>query len=111
MDLSLHIGVKISRQMWTFQDLASTGFEPATSFHQSGRLNRLATSARLYVDCYSGVIRTQIIQISEVDFIVVLLFKHSAKSLNAQEECLATSPLLVTRLHLPHAIVVRLHAH
>ncbi len=31
------------------------------------------------------------------------------KSLNAQDECLATSPLLVTRLHLPHAILVRLH--
>ncbi len=29
--------------------------------------------------------------------------------LNAQEERLATSPQLVTRLRLPHAIVVRLH--
>ncbi len=27
----------------------------------------------------------------------------------AQEERLTTSPLLVTRLHLPHAIVERLH--
>ncbi len=39
----------------------------------------------------------------------LLLFRHSAKSLNAQEERVATSPYLVTRLHLPHAIVVRLH--
>ncbi len=31
--------------------------------------------------------------------------------LNAQEERLATSPLLVTRLHLPHAIVIRLHVY
>ncbi len=33
----------------------------------------------------------------------------NVKSLIAQEERLATSPPLVTRLHLPHAIVVRLH--
>ncbi len=39
----------------------------------------------------------------------LLLFMHSAESLNAQEERLDTSPYLVTRLHLPHAIVVRLH--
>ncbi len=39
----------------------------------------------------------------------MLLFRHGAKSLNAQDECLATSPWLVTGLHLPHAIVVRLH--
>ncbi len=38
-----------------------------------------------------------------------LLFRHSAESYNAPEERLATSPLLVTRLHLPHAIEVRLH--
>ncbi len=38
-----------------------------------------------------------------------LLLSHCAESLNAQEERLATSPLLVTRLHLPHAIVVKLH--
>ncbi len=36
-----------------------------------------------------------------------LLFRHSAKDLNAQE--LATSPLLVTRLYLPYAIVLKLH--
>ncbi len=35
----------------------------------------------------------------------------STESLNAQEERLATSPLLVTRLHLPHAIVMRLHVY
>ncbi len=40
---------------------------------------------------------------------LLLLFRHSANSRNAQEEHLATSPSLVTRLHLPHAIVVRLH--
>ncbi len=38
-----------------------------------------------------------------------MLNRNSAKSLNTQEEHLATSPSLVTRLHLPHAIVVRLH--
>ncbi len=38
-----------------------------------------------------------------------LLFKHNAKSLNAQEEHLAASPLLVTRRHVPRAIAVRLH--
>ncbi len=41
--------------------------------------------------------------------LVLLLFRHSAKSLNTQEERLATLPQLVTRLHLPHALVVRLH--
>ncbi len=40
---------------------------------------------------------------------MLLLFKHSAKSLGAQEVCLATSLYLVTRLHLTHMIVVRLH--
>ncbi len=39
----------------------------------------------------------------------VLLFRHCAKSFNAQDERLATSPYLISRLHLPHAIVVRLH--
>ncbi len=33
------------------------------------------------------------------------------KSLNTQEERLATSPESVTMLHLPHAIVVWLHVH
>ncbi len=41
--------------------------------------------------------------------VVLLLFRYSARSLNAQEEHLATSPQLVTKLQLPHAIVVRLH--
>ncbi len=41
--------------------------------------------------------------------VLVLLFRHSAESLIAQEDRLATSPQLVTRLHLPHTIVVRLH--
>ncbi len=41
--------------------------------------------------------------------VALLLLTHSAKNLNAQEERLATSPYLVTRLHLPHAILVRLH--
>ncbi len=40
---------------------------------------------------------------------MLLLFRHSAKSLIAQEEHLAASPYLVTRLHLLHAIVVRFH--
>ncbi len=39
---------------------------------------------------------------------LALMLRHSAKNLNAQEECLATSPYLVRRLHLPHAIEVRL---
>ncbi len=42
--------------------------------------------------------------------LLLLFFRHSAKSLNAQEEHVATSPQLVTRLHLPHAIVVRLRS-
>ncbi len=41
--------------------------------------------------------------------LLLLLFRHSAKSLNAQEGRLVTSPQLVTRLHLSHAIVVKLH--
>ncbi len=43
------------------------------------------------------------------DTLLLLLFRHSAKSLDAQDELLATSFQMVTRLHLPHAIVVRLH--
>ncbi len=39
----------------------------------------------------------------------LLLFRHSAKSLISQEERLATSPQSVTRIHLPHALEVRLH--
>ncbi len=39
-----------------------------------------------------------------------LLVRYSTKNLNAQEECPATAPELVTRLHLSHAIVVRLLA-
>ncbi len=35
--------------------------------------------------------------------LLLSLFRHSVKSLDAQEE------RLVTRLNLPHAIVVRLH--
>ncbi len=38
-----------------------------------------------------------------------MLFRHSAKSLNAQDERLAISPHLVTRPHLPHAIVAGLN--
>ncbi len=34
---------------------------------------------------------------------------NCATSLNAQIERLVISPQLVTRLHLPHAIAVRLH--
>ncbi len=41
-------------------------------------------------------------------FPVLLLFRHGAKSLYAQEGRLATSHQLVTRLHLPHTIAVRL---
>ncbi len=40
--------------------------------------------------------------------LLLLLFRHSVKSLNAQDKRLATSPWLVTRLHLSHAIAVRL---
>ncbi len=36
--------------------------------------------------------------------VLQLLFRQSAKSLNVQEERLATSPQMVTRLHQPHAI-------
>ncbi len=39
----------------------------------------------------------------------MLLFRRSEMSLDAQEQRLATSPYLVTTLHLPHAIEVRLH--
>ncbi len=39
---------------------------------------------------------------------LLLLIRHSAKTLNAQEDRLATSPQLVARLHLPHAIVMGL---
>ncbi len=46
-----------------------------------------------------------------VNALLVLLFRHGTKSSIAQEERLATSPLLVTRLHLPYTIIVRLHAH
>ncbi len=42
---------------------------------------------------------------------MMLLFKHSTGSSIAQAERLAISPELVTRLHLPHAMVVRLHVH
>ncbi len=41
--------------------------------------------------------------------LMLLLFRYSAKSLNAQEERLATSQQLVTMPHLPNAIVMRLH--
>ncbi len=47
----------------------------------------------------------------ERPLLLLLLFRHNAKSLNVQEERLAISPQLVTRLHLPHAIVVKLHLH
>ncbi len=40
---------------------------------------------------------------------LLLLFRHSAKSLNAQDELVATSTRLMKRLHLPHAIVMRLY--
>ncbi len=41
--------------------------------------------------------------------LLFLLFRHSDMRLNIQEERLATSLLLVTRLHLSQAMVVRLH--
>ncbi len=41
--------------------------------------------------------------------LLLLLLRHRAKNLNAQEERLATSPQLVAKLHLPHMIVLRLH--
>ncbi len=39
----------------------------------------------------------------------IVLFRHSVKRFSSQEERLATSPQLVTRLHLLYAIVARLH--
>ncbi len=41
----------------------------------------------------------------------MLLFRPSTKSSIAQDKRLATSLLLVTGFYLPHAVVVRLHAH
>ncbi len=41
--------------------------------------------------------------------LLLLLFRHSAKSLNAQDELQATSPQWVTRIHLPHTIEARLY--
>ncbi len=46
-----------------------------------------------------------------LSILVGLWVRHSAKSSIAQEELQAASHYLVTSLHLPHAIVVRLHAH
>ncbi len=43
--------------------------------------------------------------------LLLSLFRHCAENLNTQEERLATSPQLVTRLDLPNAIVVRSHVH
>ncbi len=40
---------------------------------------------------------------------LLLLLGHSAESFNTLKKRLAPSPYLVTRLHLPHAIAVRLH--
>ncbi len=42
--------------------------------------------------------------------LALLLFRHRAKISIVQEVHLAISPQLVTRLHLPHTIVVTLHA-
>ncbi len=41
--------------------------------------------------------------------VFTLLCRQNARNLNGQEERLAPSPLMVTRLHLSHAIVVKLH--
>ncbi len=41
--------------------------------------------------------------------LMLLLFSHSAKRLNVQDERLATSLYLVPKLHLLHAIAVRLN--
>ncbi len=41
--------------------------------------------------------------------LLLAVFRLSAKSLIAQEERLTASPKLLTRLHLPHAIEVRLY--
>ncbi len=41
--------------------------------------------------------------------VALMLFRHRAKSLDAQDERRATSLELLTRLHLPQAIAVRLH--
>ncbi len=42
---------------------------------------------------------------------LLVLFRQSAMGEKNQDECLATSPYLATRLHVPHAIEVRLHVH
>ncbi len=39
------------------------------------------------------------------------MFRQSVEVFNAQEDRLATTPQLVTRFNLPHAIVVRLYTH
>ncbi len=51
----------------------------------------------------SGIVR------SRSRLLLLLLFRHSAKSSNAQDEHLSSSPWLLTRIHLPHAVAVRLH--
>ncbi len=44
-----------------------------------------------------------------LQLLLLFLFVHSTKSSIVQEECLATSAYLATRLHLPQAIEVGLH--
>ncbi len=41
--------------------------------------------------------------------ISVIVVRHSTKNRIAQKEHLVSSPLLVTRLHVSHAVVERLH--
>ncbi len=53
---------------------------------------------------------TDVARSAPLVWLLLLLLRHNAEGLTAQGERLATSPSLVTMLHLLHAIVVRLHA-
>ncbi len=46
---------------------------------------------------------------AQLSLLLLSSFQHSAKTSIAQEERLATSRYSVTRLHLLHALVVRLY--
>ncbi len=46
-----------------------------------------------------------------VGVLLLLLLSEISESSIAQEERPATSPQFVARFHLPHAIVMRFHAH
>ncbi len=67
----------------------------------------LVTHKRLS-PCYMLLLHAQIFTADANNLLLLFfLFSYSLKSLNAQAERLSTSPLLATRLLLPHTIVVR----